>query len=425
MDIKPTMTAEAKMVSFGTTAHNSSSLATLGRDVIRGIRLKLYNYPWIMRTCRSAKKEIMSRIVVWKPYIHRSYKSIMNQSFELVALLDKHELILNEIEINKNCDLDCIMCNTQLSTRKQQNMSLELFDKIMRMLRHTYHSQPVPLHTIGEPLINPLLEEYLKIARRHRVGIFLSTNGQSLDRKMDILFRNADIIQTLRFSIDGASKETYEKIRIPGKFDRLIQNLELFTAENRKGHYIKDISMSSIVSTDVQHELAYHLKFYSRFVPMENINLGLVNGLSPDNSYFFKCSILKNHIVPNRPCKQLHGNMQVLADGRISACCRDYNADLIYGDIRESTPQELLNGPAAIELRKCHIENRIPEDLLCSSCYTMAPKVHQLFDLFCRTLVLRHRKAWDIEKMQERFDLFFNLFASGIPSLKDYLSLVR
>ena len=120
------------------------------------------------------------------------------------------------------------------------------------------------LHTIGEPLLNPLLEEYFKILRRYGVTVTLSTNGLLLAERMDLLFAYADVIGTLRLSIDGATEATYEKIRRPGRFSRLMENLDTFHVENTRNKSIAHIGMHSIVSNDVRDELAYHLKFYSQ-----------------------------------------------------------------------------------------------------------------------------------------------------------------
>ena len=45
-------------------------------------------------------------------------------------------------------------------------------------------------------------------------------------------------IQTIVFSVDAADKATYEKIRVNGKFEKIMKNLELF-AKIRKQHYSK------------------------------------------------------------------------------------------------------------------------------------------------------------------------------------------
>lgn len=353
----------------------------------------------------------------------KRYRTIIDAHNKPADIYNQGPSVIGEIEINKNCNLDCIMCNTSLSKRKNINMSLDLFEKIIIDLKGLGQSS-VPLHTIGEPLINPLLEEYFKILRFYNISTFLSTNGQVLDKKLDLLIRYSDVIDTLRFSIDGATKETYEKIRRPGKFDKLIENLDIFNDINKNKKFFKNVMIDSIVSEDVQSELAYHLQFYSKYTDMNNIGLHLIGGLSPDNSYFLHKSILKNHIVLNNPCKQLQQGLHILNDGRVTACCRDYNGDLIYGSIMEQSPEELINGPRIKQLREFHVLNKFPPDHMCSNCYQINPVVIDLWENFIRLLVRRNAHHWVVESMQKKIDTFFEQCKDKIPSEKEYISLL-
>ena len=67
--------------------------------------------------------------------------------------VDKENPEVVSIEINKNCNLNCTMCNTELSTRDDFNMSLELFENIVKKMvsKGLFLTR---LHTIGEPLMN-------------------------------------------------------------------------------------------------------------------------------------------------------------------------------------------------------------------------------------------------------------------------------
>ena len=55
----------------------------------------------------------------------------------------------------------------------------------------------------------------------------ISTNGLMLEKHIDTLIEYVDVCSSIRFSIDGVKKETYEKIRFGGKWEDLIRNLDL------------------------------------------------------------------------------------------------------------------------------------------------------------------------------------------------------
>ena len=354
----------------------------------------------------------------------RAYDSIMNSRFVPSLMVDVAGFDIGEIEINNTCNLDCVMCRSSLSRRPRRNMDLDLFERCV-LYEKQFGSGHTTLHTIGEPLLNPFLEEYFKVLRRNGVKVTLSTNGLLLAKRMDLLFTYADVIVTLRLSIDGATSTTYEKIRQPGKFSRLVDNLDAFSVENRKNKKINDVRIHSIVSSDVRNELAYHLWFYSKYTDMDKILLSLVSGLSPDNSYFLEESILKNHIRPWRPCDQLFQPiLHVLNDGSVSVCCRDYHGDLVFGNIRDSSVEELVNNEAITALRRQHVEGTLPEHMMCNECYRVDSRVDALFELFVSQLVAKHSEHWDVDRMQQRFDQFFDCFGEGIPSRSAYLRLL-
>ncbi len=380
-------------------------------------------------TPRSVKTTLRSVPIVknWRERqsLLQLYDGIVSSVYDPQLQVPTDHLDIAEIEINRNCNINCVMCNTSLSTRPQFNMDLELFEHAVKHVKST-GSRETSLHTIGEPLMNSNLPQYFEILRKHGVQIRFSTNGLILHKKLDLLIEYADILSEFRFSIDGASKETYEKIRFGGSWERLITNVEEFREKTQRGKVFKRVRIGSIVSEDVRHELGYHMKFWSRYVPMNMIDMNLVSGLSPDNTYFLTQTILKNHIVPWPPCSMLFGtSVHILNDGRTTACCRDYNGDLVYGSIRDSSPKDLLNNENIIELRRQHLEHRIPKGSLCASCFCINPAVSNLFKLFVSELVQRFSSNWDVPKMQGRFDEFFTMFSDGIPDRNRFATLIR
>ena len=371
------------------------------------------------------KKIEFIRQIAENRYLFRGYDKIINCQDASSITADVNKMHIGEIEINNTCNLNCVMCNPCLSERPKINMDLDLFEKVVKYLKQM-RSPRTSLHTIGEPLLSPRLESYFEILRKHGVKILLSTNGMLIDKKLDTVFKYADIIDSIRFSIDGATKETYEQIRTPGNFDKLVSNLDLFKEENSKHRYIDKIWISSIVSLDVQHELAYHLQFYAQYTDMKNIDFNFVSGLSPDNSYFLEKTILKKYIVPWYPCDQVFmPTFHVLNDGSVTPCCRDYNGDLVFGNINDNTPGELINNEKIMDMRKQHLGKKIANSALCRNCFRIDPKVSSLFALFYTTLINKYQQSWNIDAMQQRFDEFFYLFEKEIPNFKTYSRLLR
>ena len=67
----------------------------------------------------------------------------------------------------------------------------------------------------------------LKYCESKFLALKLNTNASMLNERLINEILSSDL-QTIVFSIDEKDKEKYEKIRVNGKFEKIIKNLELF-----------------------------------------------------------------------------------------------------------------------------------------------------------------------------------------------------
>jgi len=78
----------------------------------------------------------------------------------------------------------------------------------------------------GEPLCNPEFEDIIRYISSKNIDILLTTNGLLADKKMVDGWVKSKIYR-VHVSVDGASKEAYERIRVGGEFEKVIENLKL------------------------------------------------------------------------------------------------------------------------------------------------------------------------------------------------------
>ena len=130
-----------------------------------------------------------------------------------------------EMDILNQCNIRCVMCHFSLdsvSKRKKQEMSVEDFarvaDELFPVCKH------VSLSFNTEPLLHRRFGDILDVAGRYRVpSLYMITNAMLLKpATIELLIRHR---VSLCVSVDGATKETYERIRAGAKFDRLVANL--------------------------------------------------------------------------------------------------------------------------------------------------------------------------------------------------------
>jgi radical SAM protein with 4Fe4S-binding SPASM domain len=97
----------------------------------------------------------------------------------------------------------------------------------------------------------------------------------------------------------------------------------------------------------------------------ENMNFWVITGLSPDNSYFKNTFPYPNLIRSEVPCHMPFESQYFTYDGKATLCCRDYNEELVVGDIMTSSLKEIWDGEEAEKVREQH---RHPESLSIKAC---------------------------------------------------------
>src|SRR3989338_3248482 len=137
------------------------------------------------------------------------------------------------IETTDVCNLNCIMCDTAAATRIKGFMDMKDFISNLDLLEKA-GQRIVTFHTIGDPLVDKNLDLKLQLCYERDIQVILRTNGLLLHRFFDVLIKYPPAY--LLFSIDGATKETYEKIRINGNFDMLVNNMKELASLYRKNH---------------------------------------------------------------------------------------------------------------------------------------------------------------------------------------------
>lgn len=129
---------------------------------------------------------------------------------------------LFQIEPALECNLECVMCPWRELRPEEAIMSTNTFDRIACYLELTIG---VDFTGGGEPTTHPRLPQMVRRAKEAGCEVGFSSNGTLLDRSL------AEILVALgqdwiSFSVDGATSETYERIRQGAQFDTVVQNIQ-------------------------------------------------------------------------------------------------------------------------------------------------------------------------------------------------------
>ncbi len=94
-----------------------------------------------------------------------------------------------QIEVSNMCSLSCVYCPHPSQVRPKGNMTLETFKKCMELVRRSdnpsiHGKRFVWLNHFGEPLLNPMLPDFIRYAVARDVEVSFASNGVDYNHKM-------------------------------------------------------------------------------------------------------------------------------------------------------------------------------------------------------------------------------------------------
>jgi hypothetical protein len=224
----------------------------------------------------------------------------------------------------------------------------------------------VGLYTIGEMFLCKDIVTHIKNAKE--IGyeyIYADTNGALADRKNLEAVITAGL-DSIKFSINAGKKETYKKIHGQDKFETVLENLH--TCYELKGNLNKKlkIMVSFVVTKENEDEINL---LHDMVAPY--INEFMVHPISVRYNSEYD---IRNALEPKMgkhiqkiPCFMVFTRLHITYNGNLTACCQDFNYDLLLADLKEVSLKEAWISKNAIELRQAHLNGNV-EGYLCNNC---------------------------------------------------------
>lgn len=306
--------------------------------------------------------------------------------------------IFVQIEPAVICNLKCKMCIAPLSKKDISYLTLDKF-KIIR--REFPYLRKISLVGVGEPLLNPELFEIIRFAKKEKIRIGFTTNGLLLTKKNinKILDSKCD---WLNISIDGATQETYQKIRQGSDFELVINNVKELMKSKRDNKI--EVSIWFLGMKDNIKELAQMVRLVSD-LGIRQLNMQTVhtwgNSLQADRFKDLRLNSSLDELVQAirqakefakryniefnydntpfnksvRACKWPWKSCYISIEGFITPCCiHGSNPDIInFGNIFERPFKEIWNSNKYREFRK-KLKSNIPEGI-CIGCTSYCRKL--------------------------------------------------
>ncbi|MDR2797584.1 MAG: radical SAM protein, partial [Treponema sp.] len=284
-----------------------------------------------------------------------------------------------DIELTNNCNLHCLFCptGTGASIRNKGFMSEETFMRIINSLKG-YHVG-LRFSRWGEPTLHRNIVKYFKIAKENGHLLHLNTNGQLLN---ETLIKNLVELglDSIKFSFQGVDERTYQEMRQDSSFNTLINNIKM-THQLRGNRLLPYIHIATTTTYETDSDIDIFKKTvrpYCDYVTvgktkLEHIDVNKVTKLNENQKDILTKLKTKESMVEDRLkiCPEVFGKISIDWDGKISACCSDYNREMIIGDIQKNTIAEIFHNDIVEKYRNILRKQEFEKIPHCNRCFDL------------------------------------------------------
>ncbi len=255
--------------------------------------------------------------------------------------------VILEIESTSICNLKCIMCPYPIMGRKNEHMSMSVYQKIIE--EGAGFLEFIWLHFFGEPLINPDIYKMIDMAEDAGIRTGMSTNGTRLDEQASAALLDSKL-SMLYISLDGATKQTFEKIRVGAKFEKVHANVARFVNMKRARNSEMLVRLQMIHMTSTQNEKDQFDEEW-RDQGFDAIDYKPFHYWANQDQSLIQIEEAGPPTPTTGACSEPWIGFAVLADGTAVPCCNDYSAKMPLGDLKTQSLREIWNGAAMMKLR--------------------------------------------------------------------------
>jgi len=294
-----------------------------------------------------------------------------------------------ELEITTRCDLRCTMCEHTYWKETPRDLTLDQFKMIvdqfpdLKWLGTTGN---------GSSFLNKDYLFMLEYVKKRKVYVELFDPCHRLDADLAEKIVAEGLLDRLYISIDGATKETYEKIRVGADFDRVIRNIKyIVDAKRRHKTMFPEISFHFIISKNNYKEVPRMIVLVHELTGQDNIGIMFSHLLHPfdeikedvfnlpkalkeetlrlSKKYQIRAIWGKNAREEKQPIGKCTEWIMpfIFSDGSVIPCCagneanrRDFQIKHRLGNIFEEPFAHIWNGPKYQQLRDAIHQGHIP-----------------------------------------------------------------
>lgn len=270
------------------------------------------------------------------------------------------------LEITNLCNLRCPFCPT---TRRAPGF-LSREDFLLALDRLRPYTDYLYFHVKGEPLLHPLLPEFLSLAGERGFLVTLTTNGTLLEKlSADLLA--APALRQLNLSLHSYGREAHgeaaDYLAMAADYARRAAAVgkhtifRVWTLDSTREAGEDQRKLLALLSREFPKRGDLAVQGHKRSVALEpHIFVSFEEQ--------FRWPSLDSSIIPGAgSCHGARRMLGVLLDGTVVPCCLDGEGKCPLGNLFRQEMEEILSSPIFREISQGFREHRVTQEL-CRRC---------------------------------------------------------
>ncbi len=264
-----------------------------------------------------------------------------------------------QFELTNICNLNCVMCPSQKQTRQRGHIDKQTYMSILDS--YGKGLEIIDFSLMGETLIHPEYDWFIKEAKRRGIRVVLSTNATFLteENSRKIIDAGVDIFIISIDDVDGGS---YNEIRKGANFDKVMENTRKFLALNDR----KIFTIIQMIQMSINKKSTWD--YVKAMLPLGAHQVRV----KPYRDLDRTMHSLRTKDLPasKMPCPYLWRAPVVTWEGTVLPCAVDFDGSHPLA----KRPEKFIdawNGPKFQEMRKLHVEGKKDEIDLCRGCSSL------------------------------------------------------
>lgn len=239
------------------------------------------------------------------------------------------------LEITNACNLNCSFCPK--TSRRKHFLTKEQFCFLADRL--VGHTQFLYFHLMGEPLLHPLLGEFLHQAQKHGFKVIITTNGTLIGDKENVLL-DSDALFKVSISL-----HSYEANSAGIEFEKYLSDCCRFADKaSQKGI----ISVFRLCNDGGKNTLNPEIMDYLRKTfdgewVQNTKGIRIRKKLFVEYGEKFDWPENNDMVSKEIRCYGMKDHVGVLCDGTVVPCCIDGQGSMPLGNLFDMTLDEILD----------------------------------------------------------------------------------